>query len=50
LGNAAAFGSAGEIALLAERQEIADLMHLHVDPDTFGLPRHQDGIAVDYRG
>src|SRR5262249_15396330 len=32
LGNAAAFGRAGEITLLAERQKVADLVHLHVPP------------------
>src|SRR5215831_7173314 len=32
LGNAAAFGRAGEITLLAERQKVADLLHLHVPP------------------
>jgi|SRR5262249_18661032 len=30
LGNATAFGRAGEITLLAERQKVADLVHLHV--------------------
>ena len=30
LGDAAAFGGAGKIAFLAQRQEIADLVHLHV--------------------
>src|SRR5215468_2315027 len=32
LGNATAFGRAGEITLLAERQKVADLVHLHVPP------------------
>ena len=30
LGDAAAFGGAGKIAFLAQRQEVADLVHLHV--------------------
>src|SRR5215467_11322384 len=32
LGNAAAFGRAGETTLLAQRQKVADLLHLHVPP------------------
>ncbi len=32
LGNAAAFGRAGETTLLAKRQKVADLLHLHVPP------------------
>ena len=32
LGNATAFGRAGETTLLAERQKVADLVHLHVPP------------------
>src|SRR5215475_10395064 len=32
LRKAAAFGRAGEITLLAERQKVADLVHLHVPP------------------
>ena len=32
LGNAAAFGRAGEATLLAKRQKVADVLHLHVPP------------------
>src|SRR6516164_10221702 len=32
LGNAAAFGRAGETTLLAQRQKVADLLYLHVPP------------------
>ena len=32
LGNAAAFGRAGEATLLAKRQKVADVLHLHVSP------------------
>src|SRR6516165_3468665 len=32
LGNAAAFGRAGETTLPAKRQKVADLVHLHVPP------------------
>src|SRR5215831_10415369 len=32
LGNAAAFGRAGETTLLAKRQKVADVLHLHVPP------------------
>ncbi len=56
LRHTAALGRAGEVAFLAERQEVTDLMHLHDDPDAFRLTspsrtaQRQDGIAVGYRG
>jgi hypothetical protein len=39
LRDSAALGSAGKIAFLAERQEVANLVHLHVDSDAADHPR-----------
>jgi hypothetical protein len=49
LGHAAASGRPREIARLAERQEIADLVHLHGPPRQSVAVAWQAAIDTDFR-